>query len=176
VLIGHSKGGVDAAAALQLYPELHGRVRANLMMQAPYGGTPLAEDIASCPELRPHVDGFIKRCFSGDPSALADLSYARRRPFIEQHPYPADVPTICLATSSSHPLSITAAAAHYVAERYGEKADGLVAQKDAAVPGARLVEVAGLDHAAAAMKTPSFVNAHGPRAITLALVALSFAV
>ena len=35
VLLGHSKGGVDAAAALSLYPELKGHVRALITMQAP---------------------------------------------------------------------------------------------------------------------------------------------
>jgi ribosome biogenesis protein UTP30 len=46
LLLGHSKGGVDAAAALSLYwSELKGKVAGLALVQSPYGGTPVVSDI-----------------------------------------------------------------------------------------------------------------------------------
>lgn len=46
MLLGHSKGGVDAAAALALYwPDLKDKVAGLALVQSPYGGSPLASDI-----------------------------------------------------------------------------------------------------------------------------------
>ncbi|KAG7021298.1 hypothetical protein SDJN02_17986 [Cucurbita argyrosperma subsp. argyrosperma] len=46
MLLGHSKGGVDAAAALSIYcNELKDKVAGLALVQSPYGGTPLASDI-----------------------------------------------------------------------------------------------------------------------------------
>lgn len=46
LLLGHSKGGVDAAAALSMYwSELKGKVAGLALVQSPYGGTPVASDI-----------------------------------------------------------------------------------------------------------------------------------
>lgn len=46
LLLGHSKGGVDAAAAISLYwSELKGKVAGLALVQSPYGGTPVASDI-----------------------------------------------------------------------------------------------------------------------------------
>jgi alpha-beta hydrolase superfamily lysophospholipase len=41
MLLGHSKGGIDAAAALSLYwSDLKGKVAGLALVQCPYGGTP----------------------------------------------------------------------------------------------------------------------------------------
>lgn len=46
MLLGHSKGGVDAAAALSIYSlELRDKVAGLALVQSPYGGTPIASDI-----------------------------------------------------------------------------------------------------------------------------------
>ncbi|KAF0895265.1 hypothetical protein E2562_008590 [Oryza meyeriana var. granulata] len=46
LLLGHSKGGVDAAAALSLYwPQLKDKVEGLALAQSPYGGSPVASDI-----------------------------------------------------------------------------------------------------------------------------------
>jgi ribosome biogenesis protein UTP30 len=46
LLLGHSKGGVDAAATLSLYwSELRGKVAGLALVQSPYGGSPVASDI-----------------------------------------------------------------------------------------------------------------------------------
>lgn len=46
LLLGHSKGGVDAAAALSIYwPDLKDKVAGLALVQCPYGGSPIASDI-----------------------------------------------------------------------------------------------------------------------------------
>lgn len=46
LLLGHSKGGIDAAAALSIYwPDLKEKVAGLALVQSPYGGSPLASDI-----------------------------------------------------------------------------------------------------------------------------------
>lgn len=46
MLLGHSKGGVDAAAALSMYwCDLEDKVAGLALVQSPYGGTPIASDI-----------------------------------------------------------------------------------------------------------------------------------
>lgn len=46
VLLGHSKGGVDASAAVSLYwSELKEKVGGLVAIQSPYGGSPIASDI-----------------------------------------------------------------------------------------------------------------------------------
>lgn len=46
VLLGHSKGGVDAAAACSMYwDELKDKVVGLALLQSPYGGSPVAADI-----------------------------------------------------------------------------------------------------------------------------------
>ena len=52
VLVGHSKGGVEAMSALSLHPELRGHVRAVVALQPPFGGSIIANDLVASPALR----------------------------------------------------------------------------------------------------------------------------
>jgi triacylglycerol lipase len=80
VLVGHSKGGVDASAALSLHAEIRPFVRAVVTIQAPLGG-------AVAGSLAPLGPGFW------------DLSHLARREFVKKHPYVADqVATLNVAT------------------------------------------------------------------------------
>ncbi len=173
VLVGQSKGGVDITAALALYPELKPHVRAVVAMQAPYGGTPVASDMANCPQLRDVAGGTIKRLLGGDPAALTDLSYAARQSFVNAHPYPSDVPTVSLATSRTSFKSILKSTEDYLLHRYRLKSDGLVVDKDAEIPGSRVVRLSDMDHAESVMEgVPGFPN-YRPGHVTLALVGMA---
>ena len=56
-LLGHSKGGVDAAAALSLYwPDLKDKVAGLALAQSPYGGSPIASDILREGQLGDYVN------------------------------------------------------------------------------------------------------------------------
>jgi len=57
MLLGHSKGGIDAAAALTLYwHDLKDKVAGLVLAQSPYGGTPIASDILREGQLGDYVN------------------------------------------------------------------------------------------------------------------------
>lgn len=57
LLLGHSKGGIDAAAALSLYwPDLKDKVAGLVLAQSPYGGSPIATDILREGQLGDYVN------------------------------------------------------------------------------------------------------------------------
>ncbi|KAF4370825.1 hypothetical protein F8388_011808 [Cannabis sativa] len=166
LLLGHSKGGIDAAAALSLYwPDLKDKVAGLALAQSPYGGSPIASDILREGQLGDY----------GDLQALEDLTYERRREFLKKHHLPRELPVVSFRTEAAispavlatlsrvahaelpmmAPLSagqsITklpvviplgaamAACAQLLQIRYGEKSDGLVTCRDAEVPGSIVV-------------------------------------
>lgn len=102
VLLGHSKGGTDAAAACAMYwPELKDKVRGLLMLQAPYGGTPLAADLLSEGQFGVLNSLLLGKLASfsnpnGTVDAVRDLTYKNRRDFLKEYPMPRDVPILCL--------------------------------------------------------------------------------
>ena len=73
VVIGHSKGAVDAASALTLYPELRKRVAKFVALQAPYLGSPMADFYCSTRLMR-RVLKTLAEHFGGDPRAVEDLT------------------------------------------------------------------------------------------------------
>ncbi|XP_015692817.1 uncharacterized protein LOC102716132 isoform X2 [Oryza brachyantha] len=108
LLLGHSKGGVDAAAALSLYwSELKGKVAGLALVQSPYGGTPVASDILregqiADKETRRIMELIICKLIKGDIRALEDLTYDKRRDFISKHKLPVDeLPIISFHTEAS---------------------------------------------------------------------------
>ncbi|KAJ1264029.1 hypothetical protein BS78_09G231700 [Paspalum vaginatum] len=110
LLLGHSKGGVDAAAALSLYwSELKGKVAGLALVQSPYGGTPVASDILregqiADKEMRRIMEFIVCKLIKGDMRALEDLTYAKRKDFISKHKLPIDE----LAIISFHTEASTA--------------------------------------------------------------------
>ncbi|XP_023536659.1 uncharacterized protein LOC111797969 isoform X2 [Cucurbita pepo subsp. pepo] len=100
MLLGHSKGGVDAAAALSIYcNELKDKVAGLALVQSPYGGTPLASDIlregqVADKEMRRIMELLICKIIKGDIRALEDLTYAKRKEFITNHKLPKNIPIL----------------------------------------------------------------------------------
>ncbi|HEX8819449.1 MAG TPA: lipase [Archangium sp.] len=173
VLLGHSKGGVEAMSTLALYPELRPHVRAVVALQAPYGGSVIANDLVTTPALRRLVEVAFPALFQGDPASVEDLSYARRMEFVRRNPYPADVPTVALATSRLSRRSLLRPLCSYVRERYGWACDGLVNVVDAEVPGSRVVRLDDMDHAEGALTgLPGFSNYY-PSDITETMISLA---
>jgi triacylglycerol lipase len=173
VLVGHSKGGVEAMSTLALYPELRRHVRAVVALQSPFGGSVIANDLVTTPALQRLLNVAFPSLFQGDPASVEDLSYAKRMEFVRRHPYPTDVPTVALATSRLSRRSLMRPLCAYVHERYGWACDGLVNAVDAEVPGSRVVRLDDMDHAEASITgLPGFANYY-PSDITETLVALA---
>ncbi len=173
VLVGHSKGGVEAMSTLALHPELRRHVRAVVALQAPFGGSVIANDLVTTPSLRRLLDVAFPSLFQGEAGSVEDLSYAKRMEFVRRHPYPTDVPTVALATSRLSRRSLMRPLCAYVHERYGWACDGLVNAVDAEVPGSRVVRLDDMDHAEGALTgLPGFSNYY-PSDITETMVALA---
>ncbi|CAA7397353.1 unnamed protein product [Spirodela intermedia] len=193
MILGHSKGGVDAAAAISVYwCDLQPMVAGLAVVQCPYGGSPIASDIlrrgqVADGEARKMMEFLVCKLIKGDIRALEDLTYERRREFLARHELPWEqIPLVSfhteasaapgvLATMShiahaelpwlpsfvsgasvgSHRVPVVvplaaamAASAIHLRLRYGERSDGLVARRDAEVPGSTAVRpTRKLDHA-----------------------------
>ncbi|CAJ2665098.1 unnamed protein product [Trifolium pratense] len=119
LLLGHSKGGVDAAAALSLYwPDLKDKVAGLVLAQSPYGGTPIASDLLREGQLGDYVnlrkltEIVICKVIKGDMRALEDLTYERRREFLEKHRLPEELPVVSFRTEASVSPAVLATLSH----------------------------------------------------------------
>ncbi|XP_074280928.1 uncharacterized protein LOC141605898 [Silene latifolia] len=107
MLLGHSKGGVDAAAALSKYwNDLRGKVGGLALVQSPYGGTPIASDMVrqgqvADKETRRVMEFIICKMIKGDFRSLEDLTYEKRKEFILSHKLPEEIPLISFHSEAS---------------------------------------------------------------------------
>ncbi|ONK56391.1 uncharacterized protein A4U43_C10F8030, partial [Asparagus officinalis] len=119
MLLGHSKGGVDAAAALSLYwSDLKDKVAGLALAQSPYGGSPIASDIlregqlGDYVRLRTLMEVLICKVIKGDMQALEDLTYERRKEFLRKHPLPKELPVVSFHTEAGLAPSVLATLSH----------------------------------------------------------------
>ena len=83
VLVGHSKGGVDAAAACALYKkELAGIVRGIVVTQCPYGGSPVATDLLGTKALEGLTATALERVTNGRAREWARVGTTHARPHV----------------------------------------------------------------------------------------------
>ncbi|XP_016457436.2 uncharacterized protein LOC107781265 [Nicotiana tabacum] len=108
LLLGHSKGGVDAAAALSMYwSDLKDKVAGLVLAQSPYGGSPIASDILREGQLGDYVnirkimEILICKVIKGDMQALGDLTYERRKEFLSKYHLPKELPVVSFQTEAS---------------------------------------------------------------------------
>tara|TARA_B110001452_G_scaffold17662_1_gene14356 strand:+ start:198 stop:1637 length:1440 start_codon:yes stop_codon:yes gene_type:complete len=174
VLLCHSKGGCDAAAALALFPELVPVVAACVTIQAPHSGSAIAHDLANTDLQRNLAVGALEKLLRGSRHAVLDLSYDSRQAFIAQHPYPAaDVPTLCVACCDKRPCSLLKPTINYLALRYGEWSDGCVCQVDATLPGCRAVFIDDMDHFGPAWRSMPATDTYDPTRLWLTCVSVA---
>ncbi len=173
VMIGHSKGAVDAMAALSLYPEIRHRVRSMISMQGAYGGSIIASDLLDSKVLAPVARKGLTTVFGGDDTSLTDVTYSARQKFLKEHPYPPDIDTVSLVTSRFDPKSILSPLEAYVKTRYGLDNDGILTVEDQIVPGSRVVKLDGVDHAEGALRGLPGFSEYTPGELALGLVALA---
>ncbi|XP_048335428.2 uncharacterized protein LOC107422700 isoform X2 [Ziziphus jujuba] len=119
LLLGHSKGGVDAAAALSLYwSDLKDKVAGLALAQSPYGGSPIASDIlregqiGDYVNIRKLMEILISKLIKGDLQALEDLTYEKRREFLKKHPLPRELPVVSFHTEAAITSAVLATLSH----------------------------------------------------------------
>jgi triacylglycerol lipase len=175
VLLGHSKGAVDAAAALSLFPELIDSVAGLVSLQGPHGGSAIAHDLSNTHVQRDFILGALERLLRGCRHAVLDLSFEARQDFLRQHEYPLHrVPTLCVASCDRRSsISMLTPLIEYVAIRYGEMSDGLVCQGDAIIPNCVRVIIDDMDHCGPAWGSFPATDRYDPTRLWLACVSLT---
>lgn len=146
VLIGHSKGAVDAADALTLYPEIRRKVRKFVAIQAPYLGSPMADFYFSTGPTRWWLERMARRA-GGDPAAIEEITTAKRAVFVREHPFPAEeVETHSFASSVRRWRTVFGLSRAVIRMRSGLASDGLVCPEHAVLPGSSVVRLPEADH------------------------------
>ncbi|XP_042511382.1 uncharacterized protein LOC122086545 isoform X1 [Macadamia integrifolia] len=119
LLLGHSKGGVDAAAALSMYwPALKDKVAGLALAQSPYGGSPIASDIlreeqlGDYVKLRKLMEILICKVIKGDIQALEDLTYERRKEFLRKYQLPRELPVVSFHTEAGITPAVLSTLSH----------------------------------------------------------------
>ncbi|XP_071704339.1 uncharacterized protein [Rutidosis leptorrhynchoides] len=114
-LLGHSKGGIDAAAALSMYwPDLKDKVAGLALAQSPYGGSPIASDILREGQIGDYINVrklmeiLICKVIKGDLQALEDLTYDKRKEFLKAHRLPKELPVVSFHTEANISPSVLA--------------------------------------------------------------------
>jgi triacylglycerol lipase len=166
VLITHSKGGIDALAADAMFPDIRPLVRARVLMQPPFAGTPMAEVLDS------GASRAALRMAGGSGALIDDLTGSARRDFNGARRHSWRIPTVSLASSHRGSRSILAPLGAIIRRRGGGDSDGMVPQSSQVVPGSHVVRVDGLDHWGAVLPVPGAAYRAGPLAEALVAVAL----
>ncbi|KAJ7287928.1 hypothetical protein O6H91_Y314600 [Diphasiastrum complanatum] len=118
MLLGHSKGGVDAAAAIAMFwPDIKDKVAGLVLVQCPYGGSPIAADILREGQLadietRRIMEILICRIIKGDLRALEDLTYDKRREFLAKYSLPETFPVVSFHTEASKAPGVLSTLSH----------------------------------------------------------------
>ena len=149
--MGHSKGGLDIAAALALFEtELEDKLAGFVCVQSPYGGSPIAEDLLSNKYVRSGVHFALEAAFGESRNSEAikkmvkpveDLTYRARIRFLRKHPLPEQFrdKTVCFHSKTTSKDSAMTNIALYSLSQYNEEGDGLVCRSDAEIPHTRVV-------------------------------------
>lgn len=172
VILGHSKGALDAATAFVLRPEIVPKVSAFIAFQAPWGGSAVANDVLGAHSRLAVSTAFVETVLNGNPHSLVGLKYSERKKWIKIHPFPLGaIPTISVTSHEQSFQSLLKTPIDYVRIRYDELSDGCVATKDAIIPGTILVEIPGLDHFGPAYHGfPACCNKQDPLRVQMALL------
>lgn len=153
LVLSHSKGGLDMLETLRVHPELRPKVRGWVAQQAPFRGSPVADEFR---------EGFFLRRFSrwmleklgGSEHSMASLSTKERHAYMRRHAaeirrIAKEVPILTFASfiprQALHRDTVFRAARDRMESR-GIKNDGLVPVKSTFLAGVERVVVEGLDH------------------------------
>lgn len=145
VIIGHSKGGVDAATAIAKY-DLYEHVKAIILLQSPWLGTPIAEEVETNPFISTMIN-VATYIFNADKKAVLDLKYTERKKIILKYPLDIQkIKIICLSSTIENKTSLLFAMIEYLKMKYREQNDGIVCEKDALISGCDYIKLKDVDH------------------------------
>ncbi len=152
-IVSHSKGGLDTLEfLLHAEPEFRRRVACWVVLQAPFGGSPVADLIVQKDWTR-GIAKPVLRALGGSGKSIDDLTVDVRTKYMNEYAQYIEsigksIPIIALATylDESQTPSLHMAPTHRWMTGNGIRNDGLVPLSSAILPGARYVVIPGLDH------------------------------
>ncbi len=146
VLVGYSKGAVDALQLLVDYPDIARQVAVVVSVAGPILGTPLA-DGADWWYRTFLTKAFVGVCDPGDGGVIADLRSDVRREWFGKNALPRHVQYLSLAafTTESHLARGLRLPWRLLAEK-DRRNDGQVLIEDAVIPQSTLLGYANADH------------------------------
>ena len=153
ILIGHSKGGLDALEALLSDRSLREKVRGFVTLQSPFFGSPVADYVTSNNDLYDLASGVLLT-MGGNKDSMINLTCADRKPYMAANAaaiaeITAAVPVISVATWKDSVHGQIDTALEPVRDLLlvqGIRSDGVVPVDSALLPGADFVKLSGLDH------------------------------
>ena len=146
VLVGYSKGAVDALQYLVDFPEPARHVAAVLSVAGAIQGSPLAEQGDWW--YRTFLEhAFAGTCDPGDGQVIHSLLPSVRKAWLEEHPLPPHVAYYSLAafTTGEH-IGYALKPAWHVLARHDRRNDGQVVAGDAIIPGSTVLGYVNADH------------------------------
>jgi hypothetical protein len=162
LIVAHSKGGLEALAAL-LDPAAQARCIGFLAMQSPFHGSPVADAVLAAKPMEAATGGLARLLQLGSGEGVKDLTTGARRLWMAAAAEPiarllAAVPVACLATELKEGSARGRERLHLAAAQWMEKRghgpnDGLVPVSSALIAGARHVVLPG-SHIAAVSRGP----------------------
>lgn len=162
LVIAHSKGGLEALAAL-LDPAAQAHCVGFLAMQSPFYGSPIADVVIGAKPLEAAAGGLARLLRIGSEEGVRDLTTAARRSWMAAAEAPiarlvAALPVCCVATALEDGQAQGRERLHLAAAQWMEKRgygpnDGLVPVESALIPGARHVVLPG-SHIASVSRGP----------------------
>lgn len=164
-IISHSKGGLDTLEfLLHAEPQFRRQVACWVILQAPFGGSPVADLIVEEDWTR-GIAKPVLRALGGSGKSIDDLTVDVRTKYMSKHAQYIEsigksFPIIALATylEGDRTPSLHMAPTHRWMIDNGIKNDGLVPLSSAILPGARYVVIPGLDHTDPVARKPFLGN------------------
>jgi hypothetical protein len=151
VLIGHSKGGLEALATL-MDPDAATRCCAFIAIQSPFFGSPVADALVAASPLHLTASGALRLLRTGSGAGLRDLTSRARRDWSKRNEAHLaalvdKIPVVCCATyldgEMVGPDRRYLHLARWLDRRGFGPNDGLVPVASALLPGARHLVVPG---------------------------------
>lgn len=146
VLLGYSKGAVDALQALITYPSLRKRTAAVVSLAGAISGSPLV-DITPAWLKWLFANLPLPGCERGDGAALKSLDRVVRKRWLIEHPLPTEVSYFSLvALPESQQVSRILRRNHRKLADFSVNNDSQVLATDALIPHSELLAYANADH------------------------------
>lgn len=152
ILVGYSKGAVDALEAVVNHPEVLERTAAVISLAGAVGGSQLADDTPALLEsLSRHVD--LPACDDGDGLAVKSLRTDERKAWLAEHsPLPEGPLYLAVpAMARKRDISFLLLDGYHKLRKIDPRNDSQVLFQDAVIPGGVLLGYANGDHWAVAL-------------------------